>query len=350
LCLVAFGLSAVACGGSESAGDTPSGGGGSGPLATVEVIDEQVAVRRGDGGFTTLQGSSDLGQGDQVQTDTTGFAEVVFFDGSWQRVEAGTTLTLTELVDIEGGQTVRTGIDKGRAWQRVESLTDDEDAFDVDTPVAVASVRGTAFAIDCTGAPSSCTYSVIEGVVDVTVSSGQTAAVTAGQTLTVPVDQPLGPPQTVGVDVLRQEPWIAKNLALDASDPPARPGGGSTGGTIVAATGPFFDAANTICETAGERNAEIRNTVEGDEAARRQAQVLDEAIMQLDALEPPPEAADDFQAMLDAYRRRTALVGQALNAPAAERQALVNEMLAVTGTGADHARRLGLVQCVLTPD
>jgi hypothetical protein len=350
LCVLTLLVVVTACssGGSESAGD--GGGGGARALATVEVIDPQVAIRRGDGGFAGLSGSAELGQGDQVQTDTTGFAEVVFFDGSWQRVEADTTLTLTELVDIEGGQTVRTGIDKGRAWQRVESLTDDEDAFEVDTPVAVASVRGTSFAIECAGEPTTCRYSVVDGVVDVAVSGGVSVSVTAGQVLNVPTDAAVGQPETVGIDALRADPWIAENLALDASDPPTLSGGPSTGGTVIAATGPFFDAANTICETAGAQNAQIGSTAEGDEAVRQQAAVLDAALDQLDALEPPSEAADDFDQMLDAYRRRTALVAQALAASAAERQALVTELLAVTATGADQARRLGLLSCVVSPN
>jgi hypothetical protein len=349
VCTIAVCLVVVACGGSssESAGDSPAGGDGA--LATVEAIDPQVAVRRGDGAFTALQGSSELGQGDQVQTDASGFAQVVFFDGSWQRVEADTTLTLTELVDIEGGQTVRTGIDKGRAWQRVEALTDDEDAFAVDTPVAVASVRGTAFAVDCDGEPIACTYSVVEGIVEVAVSGGAVVPVTPGEVLRVPLDQPAGEPQNVGVDALRGDPWIAKNLALDASDPPTSPGGGSPGGTVTAASGPFYDAANSICEAAGEQNAEIGVSAAGDEAVREQAEVLDAAIAQLDALEPPPEVADEFDQMLAAYRRRTTLVAQALAAPAEERRALVTELLSATATGADHARGLGLLSCVVSP-
>jgi hypothetical protein len=167
--------------------------------------------------------------------------------------------------------------------------------------------------------------------------------------LIVPTDQPVGTPQTGGVDALRQDPWIAKNLARDAADPPTRSGGSSTGGTLVTATGPFYDTANSICETAGAQNARIGDTVAGDEAVRQQAAVLDDAVAQLDALDPPPEAADDFEQMLDAYRRRTALVARALDASATERQALVTELLAITATGAEHARRLGLFACVISP-
>jgi hypothetical protein len=342
-------LGATACGGGgQSAGDGVSGGDAS--LATLNVLSANVSTAKGDqGSFATAQSGESLAQGDRVQTDASGLAEVAYFDGSWQRVENQTTLTLTELVDIEDGQVVRTGLDQGRAWQRVQKLTGDGDSFEVDTPVAVGSVRGTEFAIDCSPAPVACTFSVVEGVVALALSSGSSVTLNAGDRLSVQQDTPPGEPEHVGVDQLRQDPWIAKNLALDAAGPPAPPGGASGGtGTLPTASGPFADQANAICAAAGEQSDAIVNGgASNDEIARQQAVVLDRALDDLAALDPPPEIADRYQAMIDSYRRRTSLVNQALAASAEERVALVTQLLGQTAAGADLARSLGLNDCVI---
>ena len=343
--LAAICVVATACGGgNESAGD--GAGGGDGVLATVEAINTDVAVQHGDGGtFESVQGTDDLSQGDKVRTDATGTGEIVFFDGSWQRIDTGTEVALTELVDIEDGKVVRTGLDKGRAWQRVESLASEDDSYEVDTPVAVASVRGTEFSIDCQGAPIVCTFSVVDGVVDVAVSGGATVALSAGQTLAVPQNAPAGAPQTVGVDQLRQDPWIARNLALDASDPPTPPGGAQNDDDSPGATGEFAVEANDICETAGAQSAAIDG--DADTVAEQQSVVLDGALDQLEQLDPPAEIAAQFDQMIAHYRDRTELVRQALPASADERQALVSQLVEATAAGASIARELDLESCVV---
>ena len=347
---MALGLLASACGGGGGAG---AGGDSEEALAELNVLSTDVQVSTEGTGFESAESGRPLGQGDEIRTDATGFAEVVFFDGSWQRVERGATLTLTELVDIEGGRVVRTGIDQGRAWQRVEALTNEEDAFAVDTPVAVASVRGTAFAIDCSGEPVSCAFAVVDGVVSVQLSDGAEVPIEAGQQLVVHRDLPVEAPQDVGLEQLRAVDWIAENLELDATNPPTPPGEGAEdedGESSSGATGDFAAQANAICESAGEQNAAIAEGTNADDTARQQAAVLTDALDQLEALEPPAEVADEFDQMIDAYRRRTTLVLQALDAPADERQALVTDLIAATADGATHARTLRLASCVVQSD
>jgi hypothetical protein len=345
--LAVVSLTGAACSGgdaTESAGDGV--GGGDRELASVEAIAPAVSARLGEAAaFEPVNSKTALGQGDQVRTDTTGFAEVVFFDGSWQRVENDVTLTLTELVDIEGGQTVRTGIDRGRAWQRVEALTSDEAAFEVDTPVAVASVRGTAFAIECVGDPITCDFSVVDGEVDVELSSGNSIGLQPGQVLTVAQDVDVGEPRTVGIDALRANPWIAANLARD-QQPPGPVGTAPPGQPEPVATGELAAAANDICAEAGDQNEAIATgDASSDEVARQQAAVLAGAVTRLDELDVPAELEARFTVMIDSYRQRIALVEQALVAVADECAGLVANLLDVTATGATAARSLGLSSC-----
>lgn len=342
-------LAPTACsGGAESAGDGSSAG-GEPTLATVEVITEAATVRRGGvSDVVPARDGDSLAQGDQLSTDATGSAEVVFFDGSWQRIDHDTTLTLTELVDIEGGRVVHTGIDGGRAWQRVRALTTDEEVVEVDTPVAVATVRGTAFSIECTTDPVACSFAVVEGAVALTFANAGETTLRAGQRLTVRRDEPPGVPEDVGMAALQQDPWIADNLARDAADPPTPPPGG---GVVVTPLDPeLVEAAEALCVEAGAQSEVVATSgIGSDDVARQQADILDATLDQLATLEPPPEAADRFAAMIDDYRRRTQLVRAALAAPPDERAALVSQLLAATAAGAAQARALGLDDCVIRP-
>jgi len=336
-------------GGGESASDDAPSADGTEVLATVRTLDPQVSVQAG--GSTApepVADERDLAQGDQVQTDAAGFAEITFFDGSWQRLEANTSVAMTELVDIEDGHIVRTGLDQGKAWNRVGALTSDEDAYAVDTPVAVASVRGTKFSIGCTPAPVACTFQVVEGTVELAVSNGQTVALTAGTQLVVDQDQPLGTPETVGVAALEADPWIAQNLEKDRTDPPAPPGAGSTSGTgpTAQATGELASQASDICERAGAQNAAI-SAPSADEQARQQAVVLAGALDELDALQPDPEVAEPYARMIARYRTRVDLVNQALASNPDQRRELVAQLNEATAEGAALARSIGLEACAL---
>jgi hypothetical protein len=338
--------SACSGGGQESAGGQPAGGG---PVASLTVLEQEVMVGRGTDPAEPVETSAELSQGDQVQTDTTGFAEIVFFDGSWQRIEGDTSLTLTELADVESGQVVRTGIDKGRAWQRVGALTDEDDAFEVDTPVAVASVRGTAYSIDCSTEPVECTFAVVEGEVGLTTSDGSTTTLRAGDRLTVSRDAPTGAPERVGVESLRGDDWIARNLARDDADPPVPPpSDDQEAASTPVAPAEFARAANDICAEAGAQNEELESAdTQGDQLAREQAAVLAGALDQLSALDVPEEIADPFGGMIEAYRRRIEFVDQAIGAQAAEREAAVRDLVAATAEGAALARELGLTSCII---
>ncbi len=78
----------------------------------------------------------------RVRTDTSGFAEVSYFDGSWMRVENEATLTLDALVKRGDVGQVSTSVDGGSAWNRVAELTEPDDSFEVGTPVASAGGAG----------------------------------------------------------------------------------------------------------------------------------------------------------------------------------------------------------------
>lgn len=208
LVLIAAGCSS----GDDEGEDTTEG------TATLEVIDRNIEVSQDGGPFETGTTGADLFVGDQVRADETGFGELSYFDGSWQRIEAEATLSIDQLADRESSDVVEVGIDGGRSWQRVEELSDSGDRFEVDTPVATASVRGTRFSIDCLVGPDQCLFVVIEGPVVLVLPDGTEIVLESGEKLAVTKGEEPGDPERFVPDELYEDEWIAKNLALDQAE------------------------------------------------------------------------------------------------------------------------------------
>lgn len=253
----ALALVAGCTGGEEQAAPPGPIGGPEEAPAQLTVIDAQIGVKRaGDTSFAPGASGDDLDVGDQVRADTTGFGEITYFDGSWMRIEAEATLAIDELADTEEGQVVETSIDDGRLWARAEELTESGDRFAVGTPVGTASVRGTRFSVDCTvtwaealtattGTPPEdvtepdqvCSFTVIEGEVTVEGADGTTHVLGPATRLWVASDdrEALGP-ESVVPDALHRDPWVAKNLGIDAARPGTRAPDPGTAGKEAAAT------------------------------------------------------------------------------------------------------------------
>ena len=196
------------CGGSADAEEVS---------ATLAIISTNIETAEGDTSFEPATEGQTLVVGDRVRTDPTGFAELTYHDGSWQRIEQSATLTIDELTDQDDTNVVRTSIDIGKTWNRVQELTEPDDAYELDTPVATAAVRGTAFATDCP-TTTECTFSVVDGTVTISPTTGEPIILTAGQTITVTADQPPPAPTQPGVTTLSEDDFIARNLDLDQQD------------------------------------------------------------------------------------------------------------------------------------
>ena len=82
-----------------------------------------------------------LAAGDKVRTSSRGTAEVTFQDGSRVDLESSTVFEVEELSDARIG--LRLNLGKLKAW--VERLLSRK--FEVQTPTAVCSVRGTEFSV-----------------------------------------------------------------------------------------------------------------------------------------------------------------------------------------------------------
>lgn len=156
-------------------------------VASAELIDANVEFSTAaDPEFAALTDPVDVAVGDRVRTDRTGFAVVEYFDGSLTRLDVDTEFEVLELVDDVDQSMIRTRMGLGRTWHRVQELGETGE-YSVETAVATAVVRGTAFAISCVS-DVECTFLVVEGTVLVQLADGSEVELVAPSILTVDAD------------------------------------------------------------------------------------------------------------------------------------------------------------------
>jgi hypothetical protein len=120
-------------------------------FATLHPVTGTVEIQRGgDGAFRPGTEGATLRAGDVVRTGPDGRAEIEYFDGSLTRMDEATTFVLRELAsipDTPGSKLIEGEQAAGRTFQRIVEITDSESRFDVETPTATASVRGTQYVL-----------------------------------------------------------------------------------------------------------------------------------------------------------------------------------------------------------
>jgi hypothetical protein len=181
-------------------------------VGDASPIEAGVEVRGGaNAPFVLLETVEPVAVGDGVRTDTTGFAEIAYFDGSRTRLDIDTECEVVELVNDAGVSVTRTSMGVGRTWHRVESLGEGE--FTVETSQATATVRGTAFVLACETADS-CTYVVFEGIIELTLADGTVVEVIGPAEVAV-LGGVAGPVTPVTLDRLLSDPWLLTNANRD---------------------------------------------------------------------------------------------------------------------------------------
>lgn len=147
-------------------------------VAVLKIQNLSVSVqKKGAGDFKPAKDGQKLHEGDTVQTDAAGLAEVDYSDDSYTRLDVSTTLKIVKLSDDQGNRQVETSVDAGRTWNRTAALTESQ-SFEQSGAGATAAVVGTAFAVQCDApvAPATtsahCTTIAIEHVTKWTGADG----------------------------------------------------------------------------------------------------------------------------------------------------------------------------------
>jgi hypothetical protein len=85
--------------------------------------------------------------GDQIAISEDGEGLLTFFEGIETRLVAGTVIAVQELKAEDGAAQINLSLTLGQAMSSVEAIADAESRFEIDTPAATISVRGTQFVV-----------------------------------------------------------------------------------------------------------------------------------------------------------------------------------------------------------
>ena len=180
------------------------------PKAQLIIESGTVQIKHMGESWINAEDGMYLYESDSIKTGDNSYASIIFFKSSIIRLDSNTEVTIKKLLhDIEK-TSVTIQQDSGRTWNTISRISGIDD-YNVETPTAVASVRGTSFDIDVDEEGIS-VVKVIKGIVNVTYTiSGTvyTVKLNESYSLTVGYDE-TGEPQPFELD-----DWITNNLLND---------------------------------------------------------------------------------------------------------------------------------------
>lgn len=126
----------------------PGGGAALGASTMLTILGGEVQVSRNGGAFAPAADGAIVGPGDVIRTAADARAVLTYFEGSTVSVEPSSELAIDEASSSSDGSTVVVMTQNlGRTWHVVTKLITGGSRYEVRTPAATASVRGTEFAV-----------------------------------------------------------------------------------------------------------------------------------------------------------------------------------------------------------
>ena len=153
---------------------------------------------------------------DAVKTGAEGEASITFFDGSVIELRANTQIEISEL---KQGKTksIKLKQEIGETWSKVEKLTDMALRYEIETPVAVAAVRGSEMIV---------TRVATDGTTSVGNLEGDISATAQGEEVVIPE---------------------GKHSVVEPGAPPSEPVDGTT--SLIISTQVYIDPAGDLFDS-----------------------------------------------------------------------------------------------------
>jgi hypothetical protein len=183
-------------------------------LQSAAAADAVARITRIDGSVSVLKAGSEqwrdakpsmaLGVGDQLYTREESFAEIRYSVGTILRMDEKTKIT----VEASSEKTVKTRSAVGDIWVNMKKLMSRGKEFQVTTPTAVASIRGTVFRMS-SAADSTSVVSVFDGKVSVGLAEELAKKLAPARTAQPP-DKPVevpGPEEIPGPFEVSLDQW-----------------------------------------------------------------------------------------------------------------------------------------------
>lgn len=154
-------------------------------VASLAMVKKDVKVKQpGSTAWVAATKGMPLYEGTTIKTGSGASAIVRLDDGSMSKVAPLSVFKLQKLGQAGGKKATKLGMDIGKTWNRVNKLRDASD-FKMDTPSAVAGIRGTYFGSEVNrGADADYDFWEGEGLVTAK-ADGTSVAVKANQGVSV---------------------------------------------------------------------------------------------------------------------------------------------------------------------
>lgn len=222
-------------------------------LGALGVLSDLVEHRAAGEAWAVAVDGTAVVDGDEIRTDATGRAEVLYADGSVTRLDVATEFAVVRLAGDSIAPEIRVQLDVGQTYNEVRDVTGQRGSYVVETPVGTAAVRGTIFVIACDDRPV-CTFTVLEGEIEIVTLDGQVLVVGAGEELTLGLADDDGGPAVFagGGSGDPASPFGGGGFDGGRGQPAPLTGGGTGGGPSGAPGGgplpasPFDGAAGTV--------------------------------------------------------------------------------------------------------
>src|SRR5438552_7091237 len=202
--------------------------------AVLTVISGDVLMRSAGADFSSATDGAVLYVGSTIRTSADARAIITLFEGSTVELEPASDITIEEATRRSGSTIIELAQSLGRSWHVVTHLTTADSRYEVKTPAATASVRGTAFEVVVDDS-STTTVTTTEGRVATADAAATTEVlVTPDQTTTVRQNSAPEPPRSVP-DAQRVVTVTAMSQTSLVVDPLGR-ANGFRDGRVVAQT------------------------------------------------------------------------------------------------------------------
>ncbi|MBI5960366.1 MAG: FecR domain-containing protein, partial [Chloroflexi bacterium] len=176
----------AACGGDDKK-DEDSGKNTAASEATLSVDQAQVELRQGET-WTPVSEAAQVRASDAVRTDANGQAVITFYTGTQVEILPNSEIVVEAFEPVEGGGTTITLNQlTGETLHRVELVANSGSQYEVNTPVAHLTVRGTEFTV-AVADDGATRVEVTVGVVQAEIGE-QTVEVQPGEAIDVAPDE-----------------------------------------------------------------------------------------------------------------------------------------------------------------
>ena len=194
------------------------GGGGEAIPCKISSLSGDVQVMKSSSStWVNAAKGMELAVGDSIKTGSNGSALLVFGEGSTMEIKANSEISVNELnIPATGSTMVRLYETVGNTINRVGKLVDSASKYEVETPAAVAVVRGTIFDLlvlqsgDTTVKSEDGSVDFTAAGVTVTVNKGFQSSAVVGGTPSTPSAVVAATPTPIQTTTATKTPTVTK--------------------------------------------------------------------------------------------------------------------------------------------